>query len=108
MKPTVFLNESLQKVDSARSIVKDRDSFLATASPSSVKKKIVPNQSILTMKPNRLSIYEKHDIIHGPTVPGTAETLYNFIVPATKIENQFLKSLDSDKPPQMPSFTLKV
>jgi hypothetical protein len=99
VKPTVFLNESLQKVDSARSIVKDRDSFLATVSPSSVKKKIVPNQSILTMKPNRLSIYEKHDIIHGPTVPGTAETLYNFIVPATKIENQFLKSLDSDKPP---------
>jgi hypothetical protein len=51
------------------------------------------------MKPNRLSIYEKNDITHAPTVPGTAENLYNFIVPATKIENQFLKSLDSEKPP---------
>jgi len=99
VKPTVFLNDSLQNVDSARSIVKDRESFLASASPASVKKKIVPNQSILTMKPNRLSIYEKNDIVHGPSVPGTAENLYNFIVPATKIENQFLKSLDSDKPP---------
>jgi hypothetical protein len=87
-------------VDSARSIVKDRESFLTNGcSPSSVKKKIVPNQSILTMKPNRLSIYEKHEIVHGPSVPGTAENLYNFLVPASKIENQFLKSLDSDKPP---------
>jgi hypothetical protein len=99
VKPTVFENESLQNVESARSIVKDRDSFLASSSPSSVKKKIVPNQSILTMKPNRLSIYEKHDIVNAPSVPGTAENLYNFIVPAAKIENQFLKSLDSDKPP---------
>jgi hypothetical protein len=51
------------------------------------------------MKPNRLSIYEKNEVTHAPTVPGTAENLYNFIVPATKIENQFLKSLDSEKPP---------
>ena len=51
------------------------------------------------MKPNRLSLAEKDDIAHASSVPGTAENLYNFIVPATKIETQFLKSLDSDLPP---------
>ena len=74
-------------MESARSIVKDRESLLTTPSPSPIKKKIIPNQSILTMKPNRLSMHEKDDMIYAPTVPGTAENLYNFIVPATKIEN---------------------
>lgn len=60
---------------------------MATPSPSPIKRKIAPNQSILTMKPNRLSLHYKDEIIHAPTVPGTAENLYNFIVPASKIDN---------------------
>lgn len=87
-------------MESARSIVKDRESFLTSSSPTPVKKKIVPNQSILTMKPNRLSIHDKDEIAPTAIVPGTAENLLNYIVPAANIESIFAKGfslMDVDK-----------